>query len=112
MQGVSAKVNQWKQLLHMREITLYPVHILIELGAFFPMCLFHCLDMPYQFFVLTFKGGYALLQFLPFRFQLIATQQVISLLDVGKLKELEVDNRILQNEVTLVTRASICYNSR
>lgn len=59
----------------MREITLYPVHILIELGAFFFMFLLHCFDMPYQFFVLTFKGGYALLQFLPFRFQLIAAQK-------------------------------------
>ena len=75
MQGVSAKVNQRKQFLHMREITLYLVHILIELVAFFPMCLFHCLDMSYQFFVLTFKGGDALLQFLSFRFQLIAAQK-------------------------------------
>lgn len=36
---------------------------------------FHCFNMPYQFFVLTFKCGYALLQFLPFRFQLIAARK-------------------------------------
>ncbi len=47
---------------------MYLVYILVELGTFFLMLLFHCLDMPYQFFILTFKDGYALLQFLPFRF--------------------------------------------
>lgn len=59
----------------MREVTLYLVHIFVELGAFFPMCPFHCFNMPYQFFILTFKGGYALLQFFPFRFQLTAAQK-------------------------------------
>lgn len=75
LQGVPAEVNQRQQLFHMREVTLYLVHILVELGAFFPMCPFHRFNLPYQFFVLTFKGGYALLQFLPFRFQLIAAQK-------------------------------------
>ena len=36
---------------------------------------FHCFNIPYQFFVLTFKDGHALQQFLPFRFQLIAAQK-------------------------------------
>ena len=74
-QGVSAEVNQWQQLLHIREVPLYLVHILVELGAFFSMFKFHCLDMLYQFFVLTFKCGYALLQFFSFRFQLSAAQK-------------------------------------
>ena len=39
------------------------------------MLLFHCFNMLYQHFVLTFKYGYALLQFLPFSFQLIAAQK-------------------------------------
>ena len=66
VQGVSAEVNQRQQLLHIGEVTLYFVHILVELGTFFLMLLLYCLDMPHQFFILIFKGGYALLQFLPF----------------------------------------------
>ena len=74
-QGVPAEVNQWQQFLHMREVLLYLILILIELGAFFLMFPFHCFNMPYQFFILTFKYGYVLLQFLSFRFQLIAAQK-------------------------------------
>ena len=74
-QGISAEVNQRQQLPYVREVSLYLVHILVELGAFFSMFKFHCLDMLYQFFVLTFKCGYALLQFFSFRFQLIAAQK-------------------------------------
>ena len=74
-QGVPAEVYQRQQLLYMGEVSLYLVHILVELGALFPMFPFHCFNMPYQFFVLTFKGGYASLQFLPFRFQLPAAQK-------------------------------------
>ena len=59
----------------MRKVSLYLVHILVELGVFFPMFPFYCIDMPYQFFIMAFKCGYALLQFLPFRLQLIATQK-------------------------------------
>ena len=59
----------------MGEVPLYLVHILVELGAFFLMCPFHRFNLPYQFFVLTFKDGHALQQFLPFRFQLIAAQK-------------------------------------
>ena len=75
IQGVSAEINQRQQFLYVREVSLYLVHILAELGAFFPMFLFHCFYMPYQFFVLTFKCGYALLQFFSFLFQLIAAQK-------------------------------------
>mgnify|MGYP001777110833 CR=1 FL=1 len=39
-QGVPAEVNQWQQLLHIGEVTLYLVHILVELGAFFLMHLY------------------------------------------------------------------------
>ena len=74
-QGVPAEVNQRQQLLHMGEVPLYLVHILVELGAFFLMLPFHCFNIPYQFFVLTFKDGHALQQFLPFRFQLAAAQK-------------------------------------
>ncbi len=44
----------------MREVSLYLIHIFIELGTFFFMFLFHCFDMLHQFFVLTFKGRYTL----------------------------------------------------
>ncbi len=54
---------------------MYLVYILVELGAFFLMFLFHCFNMLYQHLVLPFKCGYALLQFFPFRFQLIASQK-------------------------------------
>ena len=74
-QGVPAEVNQWQQFLHMREVLLYLILILIELGAFFLMFPFHCFNMPYQFFILTFKYGYVLLQFFSFRFQLSAAQK-------------------------------------
>ena len=74
-QGIPAEVYQRQQLIYMREVTLYLVHILVKLGAFFHMFPFHCFNIPYQFFVLTFKDGHALLQFLPFRFQSIATQK-------------------------------------
>ena len=60
-QGVSAEVNQRQQLIHVREVSLYLVHILVELGTFVSMFKFHSLDMLYQFFVLTFKGEYSLL---------------------------------------------------
>ena len=36
-QGVSTEVNQRQQFLYMREVPLYLVHILVELGAFFSM---------------------------------------------------------------------------
>ena len=75
MQGVSAEVNQRQQHFYMRKVPLYLVNILVKLGAFFFMFLFHCLDMLYQFFVQTFKGGYALLQFFSFRFQFVAAQK-------------------------------------
>ena len=52
----------------MREVTLYLVHILVELGAVFYMFPFHCFNILYQFFILTFKGRYTLLHFIPFRF--------------------------------------------
>ena len=58
-QGIPAEVYQRQQFIYMREVTLCLVHILVELDAFFLMLLLHCLDMLYQFFVLTFKGGYA-----------------------------------------------------
>ena len=49
IQGVSAEVNQRQQLLHIGEVTLYLVHILVELGAFFlPNCLnlnFYCVNL-------------------------------------------------------------------
>ena len=44
-QGVSAEDNQWQQLLHVREVSLYLVYILVELGALSSMFKFHCLDM-------------------------------------------------------------------
>ena len=44
-QVVSAEVNQRQQSLYVREVSLYLVHILVELGAFFSMFKFHCLNM-------------------------------------------------------------------
>ena len=52
---------QRQQLLYMRKVLLDLAHILAELGAFFPIFPFHCSNMSYQFFILIFKCGYALL---------------------------------------------------